>query len=665
MLPRSVALDNSMTNAIVVPASHTLGALHGRNIPSLALEIIGLALVSVHVPTCVGVSHTLKAELITSRHAVAGPLKALGSSHARSLSESNGARPVVRIASRRSFTASGGSRAVVQAASKRSFADSSGSNTAIKLIARQSSVDSIGLESTPRELKTNTRSKRGGRTRYQSGQNRDKRRHRFLSSLNGHGEHRFRLFCGCYVEQDAFDPGETPSFHWGVGFDDSYYQTSSYQHLTKGTRFRLELCGIHVTTRSKEQVELGTDLSSVGARAASFDSGFGYTCASPVSCPPPHGLVPTRGLPTTLHLRSRDGTGSGKFTPNTENSGFSSTGLKRKAPSSSSYSSYTPATPPSPFMDDYLPAATSNHTRARSRVSVGCNGWFLHDDDPSIVGWYRRRSSGEVKPTPIIAHLSQVAEASQESDPSYDREGSPKRYKQSPRGSETASVVTSSFPATSPAASSPSVSLPSAVMSPKPPLVPRSTSSSPASSRGSRVSILLLSRDGSISSSNGENSWSTSSGIALVPLPVSPIPGAEARLSFAITPPPPFASSRNSYSSGLAAQTYDSALQWQGESNDEGVDDCSPPTKRRRSTGSSSNSSGGFGLGDMSRESTDEEGASLDFDKSQSARGGTSFTARRMFHLGSRASAPTSGSPSTNLMGVPANPSIVFIDCPP
>ncbi|KAJ8566775.1 hypothetical protein ON010_g6347 [Phytophthora cinnamomi] len=732
-----------MTHAPVLPASRTLGALHGQEIPSLAPSIIGSALVSAHVPTRGGVSHALEAELILS---VVGPLEALrahcnpvksrvaqlghpmqrysederpaslrplpgrrtsgftrsiesrekhqiysqqeeecdpqqrmatstepppkhvklryralayvrrfGRHHQsprpratsrrsfadtggarspiritsprrysdsggarpplransirnfadsggarpvvcvtskRSFFDSSGARPVVRLSSRKSFADSGGTRSVVRLASKRSFADSS--NSGVKLVVRRSNVDSNEVASTPPEIKANTRTKRTSRTRKQTRQKREKRRHRFLG---GH-----RLFCGCCVDRDAFDPAETPSFHWGVGFDDSYYHTSSYQHLSKGARFRLELCGLHVTTRGKEPKVMSVDISSVGARAASFDSGFGYTCSSPVSCPPPHGLVPTRTFPTTLQLRSRDGTGSGKFTLNTGNSGFSSTGFKRKAPSSSSYPSYTPTTPPSPFMNDFLPAGTFNATRARSRVSVGCNGWLLHDEDPSVVGWYRRQSSGEVKPTPIITHLSQVAEASQESDAEYDRKYSPKRYKVSPRDSETTSGVSSSLPASSPAASFPSVAT-----SPKPPLVPRPKTSSPASSRGSRVSILLLSHDGSISSSNGENGWNTSSGIALVPLPMPPLPGAETRFSFAITPPPPFASSHSSYSSGLASQTYNSALQWQAESNNAEVDDYDPPTKRWRSTGSSSNSSGGFGFGNMPRDSTDGE----------------------------------------------------------
>ncbi|KAE9120532.1 hypothetical protein PF010_g7458 [Phytophthora fragariae] len=573
----------------------------------------------------------------------------------RSFTDSNGARPVVRIASRRSFADSGGTRPVVRVASKRSFADS---NSGIKLVGRRSNGDS-------NESKVNARSKRATRSRKHTRQNRSR--------------HRFRHFCGCCVEQDAFDPGETPSsFHWGVGFDDSYYHTSSYQHLSQGTRFRLELCGLHVTTRGKEPVGLSVDISTVGARAASFDTGFGYTCASPVSCPPPTGLVPTRTLPTTLQLRSRDGTGSGQFTLNTGNSGLLSTGVKRKAPSSSSYPSYTPTTPPSPFMNDFVPVGTFSSTRARSRVSVGCNGWLLHDDDPSIVGWYRRRSSGEVKPTPIITHLSQVAEVSQESD---GREGSPKRYKQSPQGSESTSAVSSPFPV---------------VTSPKPPLVPRPKSFSPASSRGARVSIVLLSQDGSISSSNGENGWTTSSGIALVPLPTSPLPAAEEnRLSFAITPPPPFASSRSSYSSGLASHAFDSELQWQ--------DDYNPPTKRRRSTGSSSNSSGGFGFGNTPRVSSDEATDSLRSDKSPSARGrgSTSLTARfsaslrltrshspqalnkalspgnrrrkarrsrsqsAMFHFGSRTSTSKSASPPITPAGAAASPSIVFIDCPP
>ncbi|GMF13503.1 unnamed protein product [Phytophthora lilii] len=510
----------------------------------------------------------------------------------RSFVDSSGARPVVRIASRRSFADSGGARPVVRVTSKRSFADSTGSNSGIKVAIPRSKVDFNEVSSTPPENKANTRSRRASRSRNKSRKSREvrgKRRHRFLASLHDHGGHRFRLFCGCCVEKDAFDPGETPSFHWGVGFDDSYYHTSSYHRLSNGTRLRLELCGFHVTTRGRDPVELSVNVSSVGARAASFDSGFGFTCASPVSCPPPIGLVPTR-LPTTLQLRSRDGTGSGKFTLNSGNSGFSSTGFKRKAPSSSSYPSYTPTTPPSPFMNDFLPAGTFNNTRARSRVSVGCNGWFLNDDDPSIVGWYRRRSSGEVRPSPIITHLSQVVEVSRESEAGFDREMSPKRYKKSPLASGTTSGVSSSAPASSPSASSPS-----AVTSPKPPLAPRSKTSSPANSRGSRVSILLLSQDGSISSSNGGNDWDAGSGIALVPLPMSPL-AVTSGISYTITPPPAFTSSRSSYSSGLVSQAYDSALVWQGESDNVGIDDYGPPTKRRRSTGSSSNSSGGFGF---------------------------------------------------------------------
>lgn len=225
------------------------------------------------------------------------------------------------------FCRLGGARPVVRIASKRSFADSNPGPRSL-----------VECNEAPAEIKVTTRSRRASRARRQK---REKRRHRFLPSLHSHGGHRFRLFCGCCVEQDAIDPAETPSsFHWGVGFDDSYYHSSSYQqNLSKGTRFRLELCGLHVATRGKD---LSVDISTVGARAASLDSGFGYTCASPVSCPPPHGLVPTRTFPTTLKLRSRDGTGNGKFTLHTGTSGFASTGFKRKAPSSSSYPSYTP-----------------------------------------------------------------------------------------------------------------------------------------------------------------------------------------------------------------------------------------------------------------------------------------------------------------------------------
>ncbi|EGZ23098.1 hypothetical protein PHYSODRAFT_483765, partial [Phytophthora sojae] len=304
----------------------------------------------------------------------------------RRFSDSGGARPVVRVASKRSFTESNGARPVVRVGSRRSFADSGGARPVVRIASKRSFADSnpgprslVECNEAPAEIKVTTRSRRASRARRQK---REKRRHRFLPSLHSHGGHRFRLFCGCCVEQDAIDPAETPS---------------------------------------------SVDISTVGARAASLDSGFGYTCASPVSCPPPHGLVPTRTFPTTLKLRSRDGTGNGKFTLHTGTSGFASTGFKRKAPSSSSYPSYTPTTPPSPFMNDFIPTGTFNNTRARSRVSVGCNGWFLHDDDPSIVGLYRRRSSGGEVPKPIITHLSQVAEGSQDSEAEYDREGSPKR----------------------------------------------------------------------------------------------------------------------------------------------------------------------------------------------------------------------------------------------
>ncbi|OWY90565.1 hypothetical protein PHMEG_00041256 [Phytophthora megakarya] len=210
---------------------------------------------------------------------------------------------------------------------------------------------------------------------------------------------------GCSAGVEAYNPAEAPSFHWGVGFDDSYYNTPNRQRLSKGTKLRLKLCGLEVTPQSYPAV----DLSSVDARASSFDSGFDFICASPVSCPLPPGLESTRTLPTTLQLRSRDGIGSGKLTFNSGNS-FSSTGIKRKAPSDSSgYPSYSPTTPPSPFLNDFAGAGTFNNTRVRSRVSVGCNGWYLNDDDAVNKGWYRRGSSGEVK-LMNLPQLSQLPE---------------------------------------------------------------------------------------------------------------------------------------------------------------------------------------------------------------------------------------------------------------
>ncbi|KAL4174876.1 hypothetical protein KRP22_006805 [Phytophthora ramorum] len=549
---------------------------------------------------------------------------------------------------------------MVRIPSKRSFAESTGSNSGIKVVVRRTSVSSNDVTSSRRT----GRSRKGVR---KSRGDRGKRRHRFLTSLHNHGGHRLRLFCGCCVEQDAINPAESPSFHWGVGFDDSYYEASNNQRLSKSTRSRLEMCGLHVTTRGKNPLGFSVDISSVGARAASFDSGFGFTCASPVSCPPPLGLAPARQPPTTLQLRSRDGTGSGKFTLNSGNGGFSSTGFKRKEPSSASYSSYTPTTPPSPFMDASLPVGTFNNTRARSRVSVGCNGWFLSDDDPSIVDWYRRCSSGEGKPSPINTHLPQVSEGSRESEANFDRELSPKRYKKSPQASGTASEVSSS-PA------------PSIVTSPKPPLVPRPKSLSSTNSRSSCGSILLLSQDGSLSSSNGGRSWLSDSGIALVPLPTS------------LTSP---------YSFGLAPQAFDSALPWQGESGD---NNYGPPTKRRRSTDSSSNSSGGFGFGNTPRISVDEV-ESPHIEESLGARERASFTARfsaslrltrshspralkgvlspggrqrkgrrsrshsasrsrRMYRIGSKNDMSKSASPPLTPVGVTSRLSVVFIDCP-
>ncbi|KAG1705715.1 hypothetical protein DVH05_003466 [Phytophthora capsici] len=481
-----------------------------------------------------------------------------------------------------------------------SFVDSKGS----KLLEQP-----VYFDSTQAEVKINTRSRRTSRARKKLRKARGKRQ-RFLASIHDHGGHRFRLFCGCCVEKEAFNPGESPSFHWGVGFDDSYYHTPNYQRLSKGTRFRLGLCGLYATSR-REAAEL-VNLSSVGA---SFDSGFDFTCSSPVTCPPPLGLVPARGVPTTLQLLSRNGIDSGNFTF-TSGNGFSSTGFKRKVSSKSSgYPSYAPNTPPSPFMNDLAPTGTFNTTRTRSRVSVGCNGWFMNENDPAIEGRHR---SGEGQP--IVTQLEQVTEASE-----FDRE-SPKRYKRSPS-------VSSGL-----------------LSSPKP--------------SSSRVSIVLLSRDGSISSSNGERGWLEDNGIALVPLPASPI------------------APRSSYSSGLVSQTYDSGLEWHGDSRSTEQDESEPPTKRQRST--HSNISDGVGSeteevkNQTSRENTSlaaRFSTSLRLTRSNSprtmrealpathrrrnrrSRTHSTTQSRRVFQLGSRSKFPPSR------MG--SRPSMIFIDCLP
>ncbi|KAK1938865.1 hypothetical protein P3T76_008940 [Phytophthora citrophthora] len=533
----------------------------------------------------------------------------------------DGPRPVVRLGSRRSFIESG-------ARNRRSFVDSKGSKPF---------EQPVYFDSTQAEVKINTQSRRTRRARKKLRKAQGKRQ-RFLASIHDHGGHRFRLFCSCCIEQEAFNPGDSPSFQWGVGFDDSYYHSPNYQRLSKGTKFRLGLCGLHVTSR-REAVDF-VDLSSVGAKAASFDSSFDFTCASPVSCPPPLGLVPARELPTTLQLLSRNGAGSEDFTLNTVN-GFSSTGFKRKVSSKSSgYPSYIPNTPPSPFMNDLEPTGTFNTTRTRSRVSVGCNGWFMNDNDPAIAGWYHR-SSGEIKP--IGTKLEQVAEAS---DSGFDRD-TPKRYKRSP-----------SFVGAASGLLSPSGSSPTPLLTPRP--KPSST----------RVSVVLLSQDGSLSSSNGKREWFENSGIALVPLPVSPI------------------ATRSSYSSGLVSQTYDSGLMWHEESSNTKQDDSEPPTKRQRSSDSLSNSSEGFGI-------LAEEVESPHIEKNQSSRENLSLTARfsaslrltrshsprtmrrtllatrrssshstsqsrRVFRLGSRSTPP----PSTPArMG--SRPTMIYIDCPP
>ncbi|ETO76237.1 hypothetical protein F444_08359 [Phytophthora nicotianae P1976] len=314
-------------------------------------------------------------------------------------------RQPVRAASRRSFTNgneehsindSTGRRPIVRIASKRGFVDSGG----IRIGNRKSFEQLNGLNSTLKEIKLNTRSRTASKARRKPNktqENHNKRRHRFLASLQNHEERRFGMICGCGVEQDAFDPD--------------------------------------TTSRNKDR---SVDMHSVGALVARFDNGFGFTCASPVDCPPPLGLEPTRTVTTTLQLRSRDGKRSEKFTLS-DNSGFSSTGLKRKVPSTSSgYPSHSPITPPSPFVNDFAPASTLRNTRSRSRVSVGCNGWFLNDDDPAIVGWYRR---GEVKP-----HVTTMV--SRESDADFGR-NLLKRYKINPH------VTGASPPALSPSGSLP------------------------------------------------------------------------------------------------------------------------------------------------------------------------------------------------------------------
>ncbi|KAF1783411.1 hypothetical protein JG687_00018066 [Phytophthora cactorum] len=397
----------------------------------------------------------------------------------RSIKDSAGRRPVVRLASKRGFADYGG----IRIGGRKSFADS-GSKF------QQNSLNSNEAVSTPGEIKINTRSRRTSNARKKPNrtrENRVKRRHRFLTSLQNHEDRRFRLFCGCGVEQDAFDPDATP--------------------------------------RNKER---SVDIRSVGAQAASCDSGFGFTCASPVALPPPLGLEPTRTVPTRLQLRSRDRRRSEEIALS-GNSNFSSTGIKRKAPSKSSgYPSYTPNTPPSPFVNDFAPASTFNTTRNRSRVSVGCNGWFLNDDDPAIVGWHRRHSSGEVKPQ---SYLVQLAEASRESDAACDSD-SPKRYKISPY------VLGMSSPASS--------------------------------------SSAAMSRNEPASSSNSDHDELSNSGIALVPLPTSPPPSTT---EFFVTPP----TSPRSNSSDLvfnSGSVYDSGLVWRRESRNRS------PIKRRWSTGS-------------------------------------------------------------------------------
>ncbi|RLN90803.1 hypothetical protein BBJ28_00017532 [Nothophytophthora sp. Chile5] len=553
---------------------------------------------------------------------------------------------------------------------------------------RRSFVDSGGVGSTGGGVTINTRSRKGARGRAatrKARESRGKRRHRFLAPLQhraGGCNPALRLFCGCVVDTNVYDPSDSASFHWGVGFDDSYYNSSNRQRLSNGTRFRLELCGLHVTSRSKNPLNLSIDVSSVRARAASFDSGFAFTVASPVACPPPLGLAPARTATTKLQLRSRDGKGKGELTYDSGSGHFtnSSAGTKRKAPlSPSQYPSYTPNTPPSPFVNDFRPADTFKSTRARSRVSVGCNGWLMADDDPSLVGWHRRRSSGEVKPNPIMTLLPRVTEAESESDLRRETNMSPKRLKKSPRASGSTSGASSS-----------SIASPSSTASSKPPLAPRSRTSSPHTSRGS---VVLLSNDGSMSSSRGFL-WRTSSALAMVPLPTSPMPMVVPRPSFPITPPPQLASSQGSYDSSLLSEGY--------EGYDE-YDEYGPPSKRRRSTGSSSTSSGGFGFGNMPRASLAESedlsareshtsfgarlSASLRLTRSHSPRafsralspGVRSKKTRRgrnrsrsqsgsrgshVFRLGSKVQEkPASPPPTPGALA--SSPSIVFIDCPP
>ncbi|OWZ03789.1 hypothetical protein PHMEG_00024420 [Phytophthora megakarya] len=509
----------------------------------------------------------------------------LSDSNGMGFPDSGGLRPVVRLSSKRSFADSGNARSLVRISS-RSFGDSTGSKSAGPARLRNESVFTTG------EIKPNRKS--GRKKPRKNREKRGQRRHRLLAALHDHGGHQLRLFCRCCVEQEAYNPAEAPSFHWGVGYP-------------------------------------AVDLSSVDARASSFDSGFDFICASPVSCPLPPGLESTRTLPTTLQLRSRDGIGSGKLTFNSGNS-FSSTGIKRKAPSDSSgYPSYSPTTPPSPFLNDFAGAGTFNNTRVRSRVSVGCNGWYMNDDDAVNKGWYRRGSSGEVK----LMNLPQLPEVFEES--SFDRD-SPKRQKMSPRGELTY------------------------------------FHSSP------RGSLVLLSPNGSVSSTKDERDWLVTGGNTLLSLPLSSSPST-ARLSYTISPPLPA-----------------SSLQPNNPQEDSKNDDYAPPTKRRRSIGSSPSSSGGFDVASMN----EVDGESFNFEKSLRASGSTSLTARfsaslrltrslsprtfrglrrnevrrsschsarrsrrRMFHLGSRTSVAKSASPPSVQVKTACNPSILFIDCPP
>ncbi|KAF4129068.1 hypothetical protein GN958_ATG21754, partial [Phytophthora infestans] len=310
-------------------------------------------------------------------------------------------RRPVRAATPRSFAGTGeersiknlsGRRSIAQISSKRGFADTGGllsgsrkSSTESGSKSQLNCLNSNGRDSTWRENKVNTRSRRGS-SKARRGPNTPqanagKRRHQFLMSHQNHDGLRFGLFCGCSIEHDAIDP--------------------------------------NATTRNEKHY---IDTRSGGAQATGFDSGFGFTCTSPVACPPPLGLELTRTASTTLQLRSRDGRRSLKLAL----SGNSAMGLKRKAPSvSSGYPSYTPSTPPSAFVSDFTSPSTLKNTRNRSRVSVGCNGWFMNDDDPAIVGWYRHRSSDEGNP---ITQRAGLAQASRDSDAEFARD-LPKRYK--------------------------------------------------------------------------------------------------------------------------------------------------------------------------------------------------------------------------------------------